>query len=127
MLEPLPLPEPPENLFDLAPEDYAELDALYADILKAQEEMNELFKKTAENLRVAFSTLAETVTAVINNIGPLFSQLTGAIAQIIDAYPNKRVIHLAKHGKRRTRKKNINRIIKYFEREAKKRAVNAQN
>jgi len=29
---------------------------------------------------------------------------------LMEACPNKRVLHLAKYGKRRTKKKNINRI-----------------
>lgn len=37
---------------------------------------------------------------------------------IIDIYPNKRVIRLARYGKKRVRKKNLNRILKWFEREA---------
>lgn len=37
---------------------------------------------------------------------------------IINTYPNKRVVHLALHGKGRTRKKNIHRIYKWLNREA---------
>lgn len=123
----LSIPEPPENLLGIPPEERAELDALYADVIEAAAEMRRLLDETAEALKTAIGTLAETVEVVINNIGPICSQITGAIAQVIDQYPNKRVIHLAKHGKQRTRKKNINRITKYFEREAKKRPAFAQN
>ena len=37
---------------------------------------------------------------------------------MFDHYPNRRVVHLAIHGKRaRTRKKNRNRILRYFQNE----------
>lgn len=36
---------------------------------------------------------------------------------MFDHYPNRRVVHLAIYGKRaRTRKKNRNRILRYFQR-----------
>ena len=34
--------------------------------------------------------------------------------KMISVYPNKRVVYLAGHGSRRTRKKNMKRIIKYY-------------
>lgn len=34
---------------------------------------------------------------------------------VLDLCPNKRVVHLAKHGKKRTRKKNFNRAIRNLE------------
>ena len=75
----------------------------------------------AEMLPPIIEALAETLRPTIKEIGYLMER-------IIDLYPNKRVLHLAKHGKKaRTRKKNINRISKHFERESKKRAVFAQN
>lgn len=35
---------------------------------------------------------------------------------VLKTYPNKRVVHLATHGRGRVRKKNIKRIMKYVER-----------
>ena len=42
--------------------------------------------------------------------------ITGILNVILDCCPNKRVVHLAKHGKKkRTRKKNLHRAIKILE------------
>ena len=35
---------------------------------------------------------------------------------VLKTYPNKKVVHLATHGRGRVRKKNIKRIVKYVER-----------
>lgn len=68
----------------------------------------------------AFAKMVEKINACL----PIITKAVACISETaINLYPNKRVIHLAKHGKGRTRKKNINRILKYFEREGKKRAV----
>ena len=55
------------------------------------------------------------VERLCKSLCPLINELN----KIVNSYPNKRVIYLATHGKRRVRKKNINRIKKWYEREAK--------
>lgn len=69
-------------------------------------------------LAYAFKALQPIIEAIAETLRPTIKAIGELTEQIIDLYPNKRVLHLAKHGKPRTRKKNINRIIKYFEREA---------
>ena len=79
----------------------------------------------------AIEAVAEIVGRLVKMISDalpsLFDTLGDVMEQIINLYPNKRVIHLAKHGKRRTRKKNINRILKYYKRNGPKAPVFAQN
>lgn len=115
----LKIPEAPEGLDGI--------DSLYADAMKTRDETVNLQNEAAENLRTAVETLAEMISFLIKNALPICKEISAVIQRLIDQYPNKRVIHLAKHGKQRTRKKNINRIKKYFEREAKKRSNFAQN
>ena len=120
----LPLPEPPENLLNIPPDAKAELEAAYAEVIKARDELLEL-------LRPAIQAFADALTPIIKELAaylPSFIEATvDVLGKIINLYPNKRVIYLATHGKPRTRKKNMKRILKYFEREGKERAVFAQN
>ena len=74
-------------------------------------------------LALCIEKLAEMIPPIIETIVELLPLYIGAIRDLsertLTLYPNKRVLHLAKHGKKaRTRKKNINRIKKHFEREA---------
>lgn len=57
------------------------------------------------------------VSRLVENLVPICKELAKSVAaicrKIIAAYPNKRVVHLAFHGKKkRTRKKNMHRILK---------------
>lgn len=84
------------------------------------------YLKPAVNISVDFTSLIEG----IKQLTAAFEKMVEAVKECersLNTYPNKRVIYLATHGKPRTRKKNIKRIKKYFEREGKKRAVFAQN
>jgi hypothetical protein len=44
--------------------------------------------------------------------------ITGVFNAIMEVCPNRKVKHLALYGKRKTRKKNLNRIIRMLEKEA---------
>lgn len=50
-----------------------------------------------------------TIRVLCKHLVPV---VTKTSQTILEAYPNKRVVYLAMHGKKRTRKKNINRIMK---------------
>lgn len=73
----------------------------------------------------AFNLLAQTIQNILipaienicTNAVPVIKRVSEAI---LKTYPNKRVVYLVFHGKRRVRKKNINRIVKWIEREGKK-------
>lgn len=97
-----------------------------AALQKGFEELAQALKRMAEILSPAMAALGEAV----GKIAQLALDYTKLIAEmneiIIDTYPHKRVIHLAKHGKPRTRKKNINRIAKDFKRTGRNPALFAQ-
>jgi hypothetical protein len=97
-----PVAVEPEPL--LSPEKQAEISEAFANFAKIVNET--LF---IDRLTEIIKDMAEKLTVFI-------PQMTKTIEEIINLYPNKRVKYLAYHGKRRTRKKNINRIKKYFER-----------
>lgn len=66
----------------------------------------------------ALSKVADTIVPIVENIKNLVKAMCEFAKKIIDLYPNKRVVHLASHGKKaRTRKKNIHRIGKWLNRE----------
>ena len=86
--------------------------------------------KAAETLATFAAGVKKTISIIenlANTLKPIIKAVADLCEQIINLYPNKRVIYLATHGKPRTRKKNINRISKYYKRGDKIRAVFAQN
>ena len=109
-LKPLPEIEETDDIINL----YGQASEIERQTWKAAEALA-ILAEAAKTLCPIIETIAETLRPIIAKVGDV-------LEQIINVYPNKRVIYLAKHGKRRTRKKNINRIKKYFEREGKKRA-----
>ena len=58
--------------------------------------------------------VTETVKTLMEQLKPFLAYTASTIEQIINLYPNKHVIYLATHGKGRTKKKNINRILKWY-------------
>lgn len=104
--EPLPeLPEP-EGEPLISPEQQA---AFSKNLARLVEIVNETLTPYIDMFTKIIKDMTEKLTVFI-------PQMTKTLEEIINLYPNKRVIYLAYHGKRRTRKKNINRIKKYFER-----------
>lgn len=93
----------------------------------ACEKLTQGLQKMTAMLAPALAAIAAAAVKVAQQLAPALKLIAETRETIIEQYPNKRVLHLAKHGKKaRTRKKNINRIKKYFEQESKKRAVFAQ-
>lgn len=81
--------------------------------------------EAAANIARAVEVAAETLRPILERLSETLSPILASLdlySKLYERYPNKRVIYLATHGKKRVRKKNINRILKYFERESKKRA-----
>lgn len=80
-------------------------------------------ENTNEQIDHAVSTDSTLSQTIKNNITTFFEELVELLLplvnEILDLYPNKRVIYLSKHGKHRVRKKNVKRIAKWFEREVK--------
>lgn len=106
-LEPLPEIEETDEIINL----FGQASEIERQTLKAAEAIATL-AAAVKTLQPIFKTIAETLQPIIKTIGDL-------LEQIVNIYPNKRVIHLAKHGKGRTKKKNINRILKWYNDQAK--------
>jgi len=87
---------------------------------RAQAELENI----AQTLTEILTPIAEKLTEYLM---PIAKRLADVMKRMIDLYPNKHVIYLATHGKPRRRKKNMKRILKYFERQAKKAPYLAQN
>lgn len=73
----------------------------------------EFYERVQEISRAAraFGEEMDAPLRVFKNIANYYIQ------PLLTLYPNKRVVYLATHGKKRVQKKNIKRIFKYFERE----------
>lgn len=78
------------------------------------------YSKPALEISADFEAVAKGLQAVVAAFQRLMEALTPIrkeLSEIIELYPNKRVVHLAKHArKERVRKKNINRILKWYAR-----------
>ena len=84
-------------------------------------------KETAEEFNRAYPDVAKSVELATKALGEAFKSITSGLADFINAlwesclniqnqiknYPNRRVVHLALHGRtERIRKKNTNRILR---------------
>lgn len=99
--------------------------AQLAEVARADDQ--EAFKELAEFAPILPEVLKEKIAAFVESIGqslaPIIARVVERVRMIVDhymsiinQYPNKRVLHLAKYGKGRVRKKNINRIRRWVER-----------
>ena len=79
----------------------------------------EISKDEAIKLFNKMYDFVDAVKSAINRVIPAIKEvatsLGNAYGQILASCPNKRVVHLAKHGKRLTRKKNIKRISRWLD------------
>ena len=59
--------------------------------------------------------LEATFTAFVKVSKDAIMTILGIKDSVLDVCPNKRVVHLAKHGSKKTRKKNFHRAIRILE------------
>lgn len=102
---------PDENRYKDEYKDYEKAELLPVDQIEVQ--LKRLVEAWSNIGQLIQKHIMPTVERLCKTLGSIFNE-------IVNTYPNKRVIYLAKHGKRRVRNKNIKRIIKWYEREAKK-------
>lgn len=116
-----PEPWPKENPY-LKP--LPEIKETY-DIINLYGQASEIERQTWEaaealaTLAAAVKTLQPIIEEIAAALKPVINAIGYVLEQIINFYPNKRVIYLAKHGKGRTKKKNVNRILKWYAAQAK--------
>jgi hypothetical protein len=75
---------------------------------------NEQLNKAIEafnNMNTILETIVPTIRKLVETVAPILNP----IIDKIKTYPNKRVVYLATHGKKRVRKRNINRIMKWIQ------------
>lgn len=82
-----------------------------AEFERATAVVKEFFNALAESLRPIVENLVEIIREAAKNAAAVARQIGAALWNL---YPNKRVKHLARHGKQKTRKKNASRILKWF-------------
>lgn len=74
--------------------------------------MKEALDVVAEQIKVVVDAVVQVVKQITDNLCKTFS---GWWDSILKCFENKRVVHLAFHAKKkRTRKKNRNRLLKEF-------------
>ena len=78
-----------------------------------------IIKKADEasfNCTINSPELVAFLSSVIPPMWKLLRQMVQVIADTLKKYPNRRVLHLARHGSPRTRKKNVKRIVRFYRR-----------
>lgn len=90
--------------------------------LEENPEWKEKYERLTDEEKQQLTEAAKTIENVVYRLFEFAKQAVKVCEKTISLYPNKRVVHLAKHSKKeRVRKKNIHRIIKdvqrYIERE----------
>ena len=99
--------------------------------IKAFENFGAALAQAREYAREILEKLAEAINNIIDALMPIISDIVECsiklLKTMIETFPSKRVIHLAKHGKRRTRKKNMARILNWYARQLKEYTAFAQN
>ena len=72
------------------------------------------FQKAVEAIKRLAQSIAEVLTPVLDYAMEAIKKIWDAVLHV---YPNKRVLHLAlHHPKKRVRKKNMHRIMRWIER-----------
>ena len=83
------------------------------------EEIIRIYPDIVSSMEEAIEALGEAIKSFITELEHFvaaFSETCNNINYQIQNYPNRRVVHLALHGKtERIRKKNLRRIFEYFE------------
>lgn len=87
------------------------------DWLDENSEYKEKYDAMTDEERKQLSEAAEKVESIVNATFLIVKRAAEALNKFLDEYPNKRVMHLALHSKKKKiRKKNMNRIKKDMKR-----------
>lgn len=95
-----------------------------AEIKPAEQQLLEITQQIQENIQQIVDNLLPIIQSMVETAVQGFSEIFDELSDLIYptwikalmVYPNKRVVHCALyHKKERVRKKNINRILKYYE------------
>ena len=71
--------------------------------------------KTSKHETKLSTGLEATFTTFVKVSKDVMMTILGIKDSVLDICPNKRVVHLAKHGSKKTRKKNFRRAIRILE------------
>ena len=73
--------------------------------------IEEQLERAAEALKKLAQTIAERLAPIVNIATEALREIHN---EALRAFPNRRVVWLAKHGSPRVRKKNLKRIYEHF-------------
>lgn len=76
-----------------------------------QQDIEQAIRSAIEKITALAEAIRAGLTPAIHKAVMIYADITH---RILHLYPNKRVVHLAFHGKYRVRKKNIRRIEKWL-------------
>lgn len=87
---------------------YLTSDSIFVDYVTAEDkEMKETYSD--------FANLNQSFDISVTFSKDAWLAILGVKDAVLDICPNKRVVHLAKHGNKKTRKKNFHRAIRILE------------
>ena len=78
--------------------------------------LSEQIDKAIEAFNIMAERIREQIIPTIRKIIETVAPILNPIIELLKTYPNKRIVYLTSHGKERVRKKNLKRIMKWFER-----------
>ena len=88
-----------------------------------EEKMQQLQEAFAPVCQIIIDAVLPVLQQIVDALVPVLSEMANALSEVLPdvwesiwtSYPDRRVVHLAKHSKKeRVRKKNYNRIMKWF-------------
>ena len=94
---------------------YLTSDSIFVDYVTAEDkEMKETYSGFS-NLSHGLTDFSQSFDLSFTVSKDTWLTILGVKDAVIDMCPNKRVVHLAKHGNKKTRKKNFHRAIRILE------------
>ena len=87
---------------------YLASDSIFVDYVADEDkEMKEIYS--------GFSNFSQSFNLSFTVSKDIWLTILGIKESVLDICPNKRVVHLAKHGSKKTRKKNFHKAIRILE------------
>lgn len=93
---------------------YLTSDSIFVDYVTDDKEMKETYSGFS-NLSHCLTDLSQSFDISVTLSKDDWLAILGVKDAVLDVCPNKRVVHLAKHGNKKTRKKNFHRAIRILE------------
>lgn len=94
---------------------YLTSDSIFVDYVTSEDKEMEETYSCFSNLSHYLKDFSQSFDLSVTVSKDTWLNILGVKEAVLDICPNKRVVHLAKHGNKKTRKKNFHRAIRILE------------